>query len=51
MMGGKWSIRERNLKDDSLKVCWYGDSFWHFLIYGIRCIIMYEVVILGKHGR
>lgn len=50
-MGGNWSIEARNLNDKLLQVCWYGNSFWYFLLCGIKCLIKYDVVSLRKHGR
>lgn len=50
-MGGKWSIEARNLNDMAYKLIWYGDSFIVFLFKGIKCLIKYEVVTLGKHGK
>lgn len=49
-MGGRYSVEARNLKDDSLQICWYGNSFLKFLFIGIKCMGKYDVVILGKHG-
>lgn len=50
-MGGKWSVEARNLDDKVLKYVWYGDLFIVFLAKSIKCLIKYEVVNLGKHGK
>lgn len=50
-MGGKWSVEARNLDDICLKYVWYGESFILFLAKSIKCLIKYEVVSIGKHGK
>ena len=50
-MGGKWSICARNLKDDCWKVSDYLCNFFQFIFKGIFCLLKYDVVDLGKHGR
>ena len=50
-MGGKWSICARNLKEDCWKVCDYSCNFIQFIFKGLFCLIKYDVVDLGKHGR
>lgn len=49
-MGGRWSITARNLTDKAWEVCDYNLSFARFVFLGIKCLIKYDVVELGKHG-
>ena len=50
-MGGKWSVLARNKKDDAWKVSIYTNNTLVFVFQAVRCLIEYEVVSLGKHGR
>lgn len=50
-MGGKWSVEARNLKDYSWKISDYGCSFMKWIFLSIYCLVKYDVVIIGKHGR
>ena len=50
-MDGRWSICVRNLNDKCWIICDYNLSLLSFIFKGIYCLIKYEVVELGKHGR
>ena len=50
-MGGKWSICARNLNDDFWVIDDYNCNLFQFIFKGICCLIKYDVVDLGKHGR
>ena len=50
-MGGKWSICARGLREPYWEVCDYSCNLFQFIFKGIYCLIKYDVVELGKHGR
>ena len=50
-MGGKWSICARNLTDKCYQVCDHNCNLLQFIFKGVYCLIKYEIVKLGKHGR
>ena len=50
-MGGRWSIRARNLNDKYWIICDYNLTLFGFIVKGIYCIFKYEVVELVKYGR
>lgn len=50
-MGGKWSIEARNLDDKMWQVCDYNVPGWKLLAKAVLCMLRYDVVNVGKHGR
>jgi hypothetical protein len=50
-MGGKYSITARNINDNSWEICDYSLNLFQFIFKGIYCLIKYDVVNLGKHGK
>ena len=49
-MGGRWSIEARNLQDNMWQVCEYTVSFIKWVCLAVKCLMKYDVVILGKHS-
>ena len=50
-MGGKYSVKARNLDDYFWLYDLYTNSFTKFILASIKCFIKYDVVTLGKHGN